>query len=431
MVDNVLASIPRRGDEIPFALDRDGELRVTDPADAERLAGLPLDPRSPDTDPSIECAPPERHETVLDEWVIVTAEDKNCGVVFGIAQPIGDTMTAVRQNAVRNAIAGIGLVALALIGILPISRRVSRDFETLTVHADRIAAGDLETPVSTDRSCREAAMLAGAFNRMAGDLATHQDQLVTQETERRLLEAEYSRKSAELEQARTFQLSLLPRTLPDHPAFEIAVHMSTAAEVGGDYYDFRTASDGSLVAAIGDATGHGARAGTMVTALKSLFSAWNVDTEPASFLRDAHQVVRRMDLGRMTMAFTLARLEPRTLFVASAGMPPVLIHREGQVDEVLLPGMPLGGLASDYRTERIDLQIGDVILLLSDGFPELVDCDGNVLGYEDVRLAFAAAAADGASASEIVDALAASVHEHTRGEDPGDDVTFVAVRIVS
>ena len=49
--------------------------------------------------------------------------------------------------------------------------------------------------------------------------------------------------------------------------------MRTATEVGGDYYDFRLTPDGALVAAVGDATGHGATAGTMVTVVKSLFSA--------------------------------------------------------------------------------------------------------------------------------------------------------------
>ena len=36
------------------------------------------------------------------------------------------------------------------------------------------------------------------------------------------------RKSRELEEARQFQLSLLPKTLPDHPAYEVAVDMRTA-----------------------------------------------------------------------------------------------------------------------------------------------------------------------------------------------------------
>jgi sigma-B regulation protein RsbU (phosphoserine phosphatase) len=48
--------------------------------------------------------------------------------------------------------------------------------------------------------------------------------------------------------------------------------MDTATEVGGDYYDFHVSEDGTMTLAIGDATGHGVKAGIMVTAAKILFS---------------------------------------------------------------------------------------------------------------------------------------------------------------
>ena len=47
--------------------------------------------------------------------------------------------------------------------------------------------------------------------------------------------------------------------------------MKPATEVGGDYYDFHLGEDGTLTVAIGDATGHGLKAGTMVAAVKGLF----------------------------------------------------------------------------------------------------------------------------------------------------------------
>ena len=42
--------------------------------------------------------------------------------------------------------------------------------------------------------------------------------------------------------------------------------------------------DGTLTTAIGDATGHGARAGTMVTVIKSLFSAYPIPTYTPGYL---------------------------------------------------------------------------------------------------------------------------------------------------
>ena len=105
---------------------------------------------------------------------------------------------------------------------------------------------------------------------MAAQLDENQKRLLEEERlrkeremQQRFLEAEHARKSEELEQARQFQLSLLPQQLPDDPRYEVSVLTRTATEVGGDYYDFCATDDGSLIVAIGDATGHGAYAGTI------------------------------------------------------------------------------------------------------------------------------------------------------------------------
>ena len=65
-------------------------------------------------------------------------------------------------------------------------------------------------------------------------------------------------------------MSLLPSTVPELPDLHVAVYLKTATEVGGDYYDFSEEADGTLTVAIGDATGHGLRAGIMVAVAKSL-----------------------------------------------------------------------------------------------------------------------------------------------------------------
>ena len=65
---------------------------------------------------------------------------------------------------------------------------------------------------------------------------------------------------------------MLPKEIPRLPTLDIDVYMKTASEVGGDYYDFDLTSDGTLTIALGDATGHGTKAGVMVALIKSLFN---------------------------------------------------------------------------------------------------------------------------------------------------------------
>ena len=422
----VLERTRRDQGEIPFAVDQTGNLVTLKQEDRERLETLPV----------VSALGSEQvvQAGALSNWVVVTRQEPTSGLTFGIARPIRESLERVKAASARNFGYGLALIGIALIGILPLSRRMTRGLHAVTESAERVAKGDLKTRVPVTGK-GEIGQLANAFNRMAHDLEKNQAKLVEevrlrhdQEVRQEVLEVEYQRKTAELEEARRFQLSLLPRELPEHPAYDVAVSMRTATEVGGDYYDFRLAPDGALVAAVGDATGHGAKAGTMVTVIKSLFSARPPEGELGKFLREANQVVRQMELGRMAMGLCVVRFERGRMRLSSAGMPPVLVRRDGdgRVEELTAPGMPLGGLAGTYEELAVRLETGDMVLLMSDGLPELPDADGEPLGYE--RVSRVVAEADAASPQQMIDALLRAAEEWAGAGPPNDDITFVVLR---
>ena len=429
---NLLASIlgqaRRDQGEIPFALGPDRELYTVGSEDHQILEQLELERLTTDS-----SGP---YVAFQDKWLIVASTDPESDVTLGIARPIAESLAAMRRNAVRNFGFGLGAIAFAMIGILPLSRRMTHNIRSLSRSVDRLAAGEAEVAVDI-RSRDEIGQLARNFNRMAADLHDQRERLIAevrrreeQETRERLLEAENERKSRELEDARLFQLSLLPSALPEHPDLAVAVHMQTATEVGGDYYDFLPGADGSLTFAIGDATGHGAKAGTMVTAIKSLFMASAGEVEPAAFLEQSSDAIKRMNLGRMAMALTLARYCRGEMRMASAGMPPPLLWhaRSAEVEEIDLSGLPLGGLAGTaYAQVSRHLEQGDLVLMMSDGFPELADPDGEPLGYPAAKEAFARLAPE--APADILAGLAA-VASDWRGERALlDDITFVIVQV--
>ncbi len=432
---SVLAQTHREQGEIPFAIDEQNKLFVATGADGDTLQKLPAVAALRG---SSSGAPKGD-----DDWVVVARQDPASGLRFGIARPLSQAMRDLRRATAFNFVAGFFLVGIATLGMIPLTGGMVKSVHQLEAGATRIAGGDLSTRVPV-RSRDEFGRLAASFNHMAEQLAEHQERLLEQERvgkereiERRLLEAENGRKSDELEEARLFQLSLLPRELPEYAGLELAVAMSTATEVGGDYYDFRSAANGDLLLAIGDATGHGAAAGTMVTVAKSLFMAGGDDASPAAFLRRATGLVHGMGLSRMAMALAVARLSGRSLTISSAGMPPALrlAGATGEIEEIALAGMPLGARSDyPYAERRLELESGDVVLLMSDGFPELPNPAGEPLGYERARARFAAAAADGAGgAGEIVAALERAAAEWSAaGTDsppaPSDDVTFLVLR---
>src|ERR1700686_345778 len=99
-----------------------------------------------------------------------------------------------------------------------------------------------------------------------------------------------------------------------------------------------------------------------------------------------------MDLPGMAMALMVARLERHGVTIASAGMPPAYVHRvaTGAVDEIALHATPLGTLGTDYHDAVVEVAVGDTMLLMTDGFPELLDAASQQLGYVAAMQEFAA-----------------------------------------
>lgn len=246
------------------------------------------------------------------------------------------------------------------------------------------------------------------------------------------LQAENERQTQELETARNLQLSLLPSEIPDHPAATISAFMQTAVEVGGDYYDFNMEEDGTLTIAIGDATGHGTKAGTLVTATKSLFNLLACKKDLITILRECSKAIRKMNLSKLYMALALVRLRGNEMDVVGAGMPPALLYHAGTgvIEPIPLKGMPMGSATEyPYRQTTVTLQKGDLLLLMSDGLPELPNETGERFGYDRVPNILAEYA--GESPGEILKQYREQAQSWLNGSLQQDDITFVALKMNS
>ena len=95
------------------------------------------------------------------------------GLKFGIARPVGESLNELRRASARNAGLGLACIGLALIGIVPLSGRLTRNLSTLNDGVHRIAEGDYSARVKVG-SNDEIGKLARAFNQMAEDVERHQ-----------------------------------------------------------------------------------------------------------------------------------------------------------------------------------------------------------------------------------------------------------------
>lgn len=234
----------------------------------------------------------------------------------------------------------------------------------------------------------------------------------------------------ELEEARALQLSMLPESIPQTNDLEIAVYMDTASEVGGDYYDFSIKKDGSLNIAIGDATGHGMKAGIMVSIMKALFISDSVDIDINEFFESSNHTIKSLQLGRMMMAFAMLNYKDNQIRFINSGMPPLMIFNNSskKVEEISINNMPLGAMRSaEYEVKELNINKGDTILLLSDGLPEMQNVSGEMFGYGRIKELFETNISK--SPEEIISILKSEGSHWSNRIDHDDDVTFVIIRI--
>ena len=248
--------------------------------------------------------------------------------------------------------------------------------------------------------------------------------------ESRALKQENERKGQELEEARRLQLSMLPAHLPDHPRYGITARMRPATEVGGDYYDYHVASDGSLTLAIGDATGHGTRAGIMVAIMKGMFARMCAEPDLTHFMQECNRTLGGIKLERMYMALGLLRLEGQAGRAVAAAMPPIFIHRRrtSRVEQITVRGVMLGaGLDLPYEEVCFAVEPGDTLLLVSDGFLEQLSPDDEMLDCE--RCASYLAESIGRAPAAMIDHLMARFDAWRQTVSQVDDVTIVLLEV--
>jgi serine phosphatase RsbU (regulator of sigma subunit) len=249
------------------------------------------------------------------------------------------------------------------------------------------------------------------------------------ELERKIVDAENKRKTQELEEARKLQLSLLPKEIPESENLDIAFYMNTATEVGGDYYDIISGEDKRITIAVGDATGHGVKAGIMVAIVKGLIHELSNDLKSSEVLVKINNVIREMQLGNLYMALILIKINKSCIDISSAGMPPILLYKreENIIEEIIIKRMPLGATNKlNFPEQKIKINPGDILLLLSDGLPELFNQKMEMFDYKRVKEVLLNNTEK--TSAEIITELKSAAERWRGGFEQADDMTFVVVK---
>ncbi|MDN5751440.1 MAG: SpoIIE family protein phosphatase, partial [Pseudonocardia sp.] len=273
-----------------------------------------------------------------------------------------------------------------------------------------------------------------------GILCTLRD--ATQEVRQRLAAQEQARVAERrFEQARdviaALQRELLPHGLPVLPRVRIAgsyllADADTAA--GGDWFDAVALPDGRIGLVVGDVVGHGVAASAVMGQLRAIvaerLSAGAAIPDALGAVDAAAGRIR----GARAATVCVAVLDPAdgALSYCTAGHPPPLLLPAGGEPRYLpVTGAGPLGVGARFTVGADRLELGDVVLLYTDG---IIERPGREVAASTVELAQVAAdtvagrAFQTAQTSPVERACTQTLEMLVRATGHADDITLLAAQ---
>jgi serine phosphatase RsbU (regulator of sigma subunit) len=226
--------------------------------------------------------------------------------------------------------------------------------------------------------------------------------------------------------AETLQNALLPQQMPVIPGMEIAVRYlpgAAGADIGGDWYDVVPLDDSRFVFVVGDVSGRGVRAASVMASLHYASRAYALEGHsPPVILR---QLARTLNVERdghfATVLCGLVDVGAHRVVLANAGHLPPVLRRDGAAELLRTPpGVPIG-VDGERSAEpaTVTAPAGATLIAYTDG---LVERRGEPLddGMERLRNA--------ASTDRPLEELLSTIVTDLTGDSPDDDIALIGLR---
>ncbi len=201
-----------------------------------------------------------------------------------------------------------------------------------------------------------------------------------------------------------------------------------AGEVGGDLLDL-VQKDGVINCFVADVSGHGVRAGVMMGMMKSAIRMKMIDPEvEPKFVDLLNDVLYELKRPDMFATFAGIRIDNAgKISYINAGHQPIFHYiksgkRLSKMESTYPPLAVLPGLK--FEAIEMNATTGDLLVLITDGFEEVFDKQGNVFGLERLQEVLLANADK--PLKEIYETV---VVETAKFGAQSDDQTLLAIRI--
>jgi sigma-B regulation protein RsbU (phosphoserine phosphatase) len=194
----------------------------------------------------------------------------------------------------------------------------------------------------------------------------------------------------EMKIAKRIQALLLPTTINVSSHIEIATLSQSAADIGGDYYDYFTAPNGDIYIAIGDVSGHGTSAAFNMAQVKGIFHTLSqLGLSSVDFLDKANNAIATCFDKKVFLQFLLVKISEatKTVEITRAGHCYPVFFQNQFTHVIKSKGVGLGlirgkSFAPFIESVHYTYNPGDQLLLYTDGLIEASNSTGEQFGLE-------------------------------------------------
>ncbi len=247
---------------------------------------------------------------------------------------------------------------------------------------------------------------------------------------------EYSEKQRlerELDLAREIQQGFLPKSYPKIEGYDIAGWNRPAEQTGGDCYDFIPVDDDTVHLLLADASGHGIAPALVVSQIRTMLRALvGVNLTLEKTLERINNILcDDLPMDRfITAVIGTLDAQRHTLEYCSPGQGPLLFLKpsKGTIEVRPATTCPMGIISGmDFQLDiPLIFEPGDVLLIVTDGFFEWFNREGEQFGIE--RLKNIAMSAAEMPAQQIIEKILYEVEKFADGTTQEDDLTAIVVK---
>ncbi len=238
----------------------------------------------------------------------------------------------------------------------------------------------------------------------------------------------------ELSLASQIQRDFLPKENPKSKGFEIAGANVPCYQVGGDYYDFIDIDPERIGITIADVSGKGVSASLLMASLRAaLQSEVHSEYDIERMVKKLNDFVHRSSSTNKFITFFFSELNKKTSelkYINAGHNPPLIMDLKGNVRRLESSGFCLGMFPNiDYKLEKLNLNVGDTVLLFTDGITESRNKDNEE--FEEKRMIQLMNKHSKIGAEDLIEKINQELEEFTVGTEPSDDQTIVVIKRVS